>query len=220
MGKSARNMLSIADGAESSTGPEWRVLGHRQLRQGLCQRTMRRKPGEEGKVSLIDRMIAYASTGDWANCQAYLAAHPPGDAPEEQSSHATWSVRAEIGLHRLDDALHRLDATAGNFQCRCGLSYLRSEIYWLKGEQSAAIEALRSAPWSEEMDSFPALAKETMFLYCYFLSKAGREAPPKLVQAIPEDYHAILFDGSRVGKADLLAAIEQNQKHQQSRTTA
>ncbi len=70
------------------------------------------------------------------------------------------------------------------------------------------------------MDSFPALAKETMFLYCYFLSKAGREAPPKLVQAIPEDYHAILFDGSRVGKADLLAAIEQNQKHQQSRTTA
>jgi hypothetical protein len=61
------------------------------------------------------------------------------------------------------------------------------------------------------MDSFPGLAKETMFLYCYFLAKAGREAPPKLVQAIPEDYRAILFDGRRVNKADLLAAIAQNQ---------
>jgi hypothetical protein len=177
---------------------------------------MRRKPGEEVKVSLIDRMIAYASTGDWANCQAYLAAHPPGDAPEEQSSHASWSVRAQIGLGRLDDALRRLDALAGRFQCRCGLSYLYSEIYWLKSDRNAAIEALRSAPWDEEMNRFPGLAQETRFLYCYFLANAGREAPSALVEAIPDNYRAILFDGRRVGKADLLAAVAQSQRRQAS----
>jgi hypothetical protein len=163
-------------------------------------------------VSLVDRMIVYATDGDWAGCQAYLATHPPSDDPSEQACHASWSVRADIGLHHLDEAMRRLDATADKFQCRCGLSYLRSEIYWLKGEQGAAIEALRSAPWGEEMDTFPGLAKETMFLYCYLLALAGRTPPPKLMNAIAEDYRAILFDGRRVGKADLLAAIQHNEK--------
>lgn len=168
--------------------------------------------GKEVCVSLMDRMITFAKRSDWTGCETYLAAHPPGDDRDERSIHAYWTVKTQIRLGHLEDALRRSDTLAGDFQCRCALADLRSEIYWRKGEHSAAIEALRAAPWGEEMDRFPALAKEAMFLYCYLLADAGREASPKLVDAIPDDYRAILFDGRRVDKADLLAAIERRRK--------
>ena len=117
-----------------------------------------------------------------------------------------------IGLRNFNEALRSLDALESEFPCRCGICDLRSEIYWRMGDKAAAIEALRAAPWGEEMDQFPALALEAMFLYCYFLALEGRQAPPKLVDAIPSDYVSIQYDGKRVSKADLLALIDSNQK--------
>ncbi|HEY1944099.1 MAG TPA: hypothetical protein VGH40_18455 [Roseiarcus sp.] len=120
-----------------------------------------------------------------------------------------------MDLRDFDGALRRLDALDGEFACRCLVCSLRGEIYTLMDNPNAAIEALRSAPWGDEMDRFPALSLETMFHYCYFLAKAGRETPPKLVDAIPPDYISVQYDGKRVNKGHLLALIERNQKRPQ-----
>ncbi len=141
----------------------------------------------------------------------FLANHPPGDDLNERSTHAFWSVRVPVEQSDFAEALRRLDMLNDEFQCRCGVCDLRSEIYWRMGDKNAAIEALRAAPWSEEMDRFPALAMETMFLYCFFLAQQEREPPPKLVDALPSDYISIQYDGKRVSKADLLALIGRNQ---------
>lgn len=167
-------------------------------------------------MSLRDQIVAYAKRNDWVGCDAFLAGRLPADNSDERSCYAYWSVRTQLELCRFEDALRRLDGLAGDFQSRCAASYLRSEIFWKMGDQAAAVEALRSAPWGAEMDRFPALAAETMFLYCYLLAASGREPPPKLVDTIPDDYHAILFDGRRIGRGDLMAAIEQTRRRRQS----
>ncbi len=165
-------------------------------------------------MSLHDDAFPYVKRDDWTGLEAFLASHPPGDDPKDRAGYAYWSVKVQIRQRNFDEALGRLDKLDGDFQCRCLVCDLRSEIYWRTGDRAAAVEALRPAPWGEEMDRFPALALETMFRYCNFLAQEGRDAPPKLVDAIPSDYVSIQYDGKRFSKADLVALIERNQKQE------
>ncbi len=166
-------------------------------------------------MSLDDDIFSYVRRDDWSGLAGFLASHPPGDDANDQAGYAYWSVKVPIRLRNFDEALRRLDALDDKIQCRCLACDLRSEIYWRMGDKNAAIEALRTAPWGEEMDQFPALALETMFRYCYFLAQERRTAPPKLVDALPSDYVSIQYGGKRVSKADLLSLIDRNQKRPQ-----
>ncbi len=71
------------------------------------------------------------------------------------------------------------------------------------GKFADAIETLRGAPFGEEIDTFPALTYEAIFLYCYLLKRSGREPPPNLVAALPEDFVTRTWDGKKVGIVDL-----------------
>jgi len=89
------------------------------------------------------------------------------------------------------------------FQQEWSVLYQRAEILCKMGKFSDAIETLRNAPFATEIDAFPALTYEAIFLYCYLLKRSGREPPPNLVAALPEDFVTRTWDGKKVGIADL-----------------
>ena len=70
------------------------------------------------------------------------------------------------------------------------------------GKTGDAIETLREAPFGSEIDTFPAMTYEAIFLYCYLLKQAGRETPSNLVEALPDDFGTRYY-GGRLTKADL-----------------
>jgi hypothetical protein len=104
---------------------------------------------------------------------------------------------------RYDDALRTLDAARADFFSQCGYLYRRAEILCKMGKFAEAIETLRNAPFGAEIDTFPALTYEAIFLYCYLLGRSGREPPPNLVAALPDDFVTRTWDGKKVGIADL-----------------
>jgi hypothetical protein len=54
-----------------------------------------------------------------------------------------------------------------------------------------------------EIDTFPALTYEAIFLYRYLLKRSGGEPQPNLVAALPEDFVTRTWDGKKVEKPDL-----------------
>ncbi len=100
-------------------------------------------------------------------------------------------------------ALRVLDTGRADFFSQCGYLYLRAELLCKMGRFAEAIETLRNAPFGAEIDVFPALTYEAIFLYCYLLKKSGREPPPNLVAALPEDFVTRTWDGRKVGRPDL-----------------
>ncbi len=71
------------------------------------------------------------------------------------------------------------------------------------GKFADAIETLRNAPFGSEIDAFPALTYEAIFLYCNLLKRSGRAPPPNLAAALPDDFVTRTRDGKKVGIADL-----------------
>lgn len=104
---------------------------------------------------------------------------------------------------RYDDALRILDASRADVFTQCGLLWEHAEILCKMGKFADAIETLRNAPFGAEIDTFPALTYEAIFLYCYLLKRSGREPPANLVAAPPEDFVTRTWDGKKVGIADL-----------------
>ena len=86
---------------------------------------------------------------------------------------------------------------------QCGFLWERAEILCKMGKFASAIETLRNAPFGVEINEFPALTYEAIFLYCYLLKRSGREPPQNLVAALPEDFVTRTWDGKKVGIADL-----------------
>ncbi len=65
---------------------------------------------------------------------------------------------------------------------------------------------LGTTPFGAEIDAFPGLTYEAMFLYCYLLIKSGHETPPNLLAAIPDDFRTLTYEGKFMSKADLLSS--------------
>jgi hypothetical protein len=103
-------------------------------------------------------------------------------------------------------ALRILDQSRGSFFSQCGYLYQRAEILCRMRKFAEATETLRNAPFGDEIETFPGMAREAMFLYCYLLIKSGREAPPNLLAAIPDDFGTQLYNGKLISKADILLA--------------
>jgi hypothetical protein len=66
---------------------------------------------------------------------------------------------------------------------------------------------LRDAPFGGGIDTFPALTYGAIFLYRYLLKRSGREPPPNLVAALPEDFVTRTWD-EKSGKSRPFAASE------------
>jgi hypothetical protein len=79
----------------------------------------------------------------------------------------------------------------------------RAQLLRSLGRVSEAIAALRAAPMAQEVATFPGLAWEAAYFYCYLMIKKG-EAPPKdLLDLIPDDFETVL-DGRFIAKSNLV----------------
>lgn len=105
---------------------------------------------------------------------------------------------------KCEDALRALDHSRGDFFTQCGYRLFRGRILYRMGKFADAIETLRTPPFGAEIGTFPALTYEAIFLYCYLLKKSGREPPPNLVAALPDDFGARFYERRRLTKTDLL----------------
>ena len=159
-------------------------------------------------MALRDDILPLFQQKDWRGCEALLAARSPGDDAEQRAAIAYWRTAVLEGEGRYEDALRFLASHRDDFFSKCLVYYLQANILCRMGNCGEAIETLRKAPFGEEMDRFPALSLEAIFLYCFLLTKSGRDAPPKLLDAIPDDYRSYMFDGTFANKSDILAAID------------
>jgi hypothetical protein len=154
-------------------------------------------------MSFSEEMLALLKTRDWEACHRRIDREQPGEAREARVSIAHWRSTVFEWQGRYDDALRTLDAGRADVFTQCGDLYQRAEILCKMGKFADAIETLRDAPFGAEIDAFPALTYEAIFLYCYLLKRSGREPPPNLVAALPEDFVTRIWDGKKVGMADL-----------------
>jgi tetratricopeptide (TPR) repeat protein len=90
-------------------------------------------------------------------------------------SAALWRAARFKWEKRYDDALRTLDASRSEVFSQCGYLWKRAEILCRMGRFAEAIETLRKAPFGEEIDTFPAMVYEAIFLYCYLLQRSGRD---------------------------------------------
>jgi hypothetical protein len=154
-------------------------------------------------MSFREEMFALLKTRDWEACHRRIDREQPGEAREARVSIAHWRSTVFEWQGRYDDALRTLDACRDDVFTQCGDLYQRAEILCKMGKFADAIETLRNAPFGAEIDAFPALTYEAIFLYCYLLKRSGREPPPNLIAALPEDFVTRTWDGKKVGIADL-----------------
>jgi hypothetical protein len=154
-------------------------------------------------MSFSAEMFALVKTHDWQACHRRIDEAEPGASREERRSIAHWRSAVFEWQGRYNDALRILDAGRADFFSQCGYLSQRAEILCKMGKFADAIETLRNAPFGAEIDTFPALTYEAIFLYCYLLKRSGREPPPNLVAALPEDFVTRTWDGKKVGMADL-----------------
>lgn len=154
-------------------------------------------------MSFSEEMFALLKTSDWQACHRRIDKEEPGDNQEARVSIAHWRSAVFKWQGRYDDALRILDASRADVFTRCGLLWERAEILCKMGKFADAIETLRNAPFGAEIDTFPALTYEAIFLYCYLLKRSGREPPSNLVAALPEGFITRTWDGKKVGIADL-----------------
>jgi hypothetical protein len=150
-------------------------------------------------MSFSEEMFALLKTRDRQACHGRIDEAEPGASREERRSIAHWRSTALEWQGRYDDALRSLNAGQADFFSQCGYLYRGAEILCKMGKFSDAIETLRGAPFGEEIDTFPALTYEAIFLYCYLLRRSGREPPPSLVAALPEDFVTRTCDGKKGG---------------------
>lgn len=155
-------------------------------------------------MALRDDMFALIKTHDWKVCHRRINQERPGDSRERQFSVAYWRTVILEYEHDYEGALRILDQSRDLFFSQCGYLYQRAEILCQMRKFTEASDTLRSAPFGDEIERFPGMAREAMFLYCYLLIKSDHVAPPNLLAAIPDDFGTQLYNGKLISKADIL----------------
>lgn len=154
-------------------------------------------------MSFSEEMFALLKTRDWEACHRRIDEAEPAASREERRSIAHWRSAVLEWQGRYDDALRILDAGGADFFSQCGYLSQHAELLCKMGKFADAIETLRNAPFGAEIDTFPALTYEAIFLHWYLLKRSGREPPPNLVAALPEGFITRTWEGKKVRIADL-----------------
>jgi hypothetical protein len=155
-------------------------------------------------MGFSEDMFALGKTRDWQACHRRIDEEGAGDDQRTGFSIAYWRSFILQSEGKYEDALRVLDQSRSDVFTQCGYLYRRAKILCLMGKFAEAITTLTDAPFGAEIDTFPGMAREAMFLYCYLLIKSGREAPPNLLAAIPDDFGTMIYDGRMMSKTDLL----------------
>jgi len=157
-------------------------------------------------MGFSEDMFALLKSKDWKACDQRIDEEAPGETREKRVSIAHWRTAVLERQGRYGDALRTLDASRADVFTQCGFLYERAVILYRMGKFAEAIATLRDAPFGAEIDAFPGLTCEAMFLYCYLLIKSGHETPPNLLAAIPDDFRTLTYEGKFMSKADLLSS--------------
>ncbi len=157
-------------------------------------------------MGFSEDMFALLKSKDWKACLRRIDEEAPGETREKRVSIAHWRAAIFKWEKRYDEALLTLDASKADVFTQCGFLYERAVIRCRMGKFAEAIATLRYAPFGAEIDAFPGLTYEAMFLYCYLLIKSGHETPPNLLAAIPDDFRTLTYEGKFMSKADLLSS--------------
>jgi hypothetical protein len=154
-------------------------------------------------MAFSEDMFALIKTHDWKACHRRIEQEEPGKDQRARFSIAYWrSVVLQYEGHN-EAALKTLDDARDDFFSRCAFAYFRAEILCRMGKFAEAIDALRAVPFGTELDTFPGLTYEAIFLYCYLLRKSGREAPANLLAALPDDFETQMYNGKFMSKDDV-----------------
>lgn len=159
-------------------------------------------------MGFSEEMFALGKTRDWEACHRRIDQAEPGATREARVSIAHWRSAVLEWEGRYDDALCVIDASKEDVFTECGRLWDRAQILYHMGKVAEAIETLRNAPFGAEIDSFPGITYEAIFLYCYLLKKSGREPPPNLIAALPDDFGTRFYEGKRLTRADILPRAE------------
>ena len=154
-------------------------------------------------MGFSEDMFALLKTKDWEACHRRIDQEEPGETREARVSIAHWRSAVLERQWRYEDALRIIDGSKADAFTECGRLWERAQILYRMGKFAEAIDTLRDAPFGAEIDTFPALTYEAIFLYCYLLRRNGREAPPNLIAALPDDFTTRTWEGKRVSKADI-----------------
>jgi hypothetical protein len=151
-------------------------------------------------MGFSEDMFSLLKTKRWKTCHQRIDQEERVDTREARVSAALWRATIFEYEKRHDDALRTLDAIQPEVFTQCGLLWERARVLYGMGKFADAIETLRNAPFGEEIDTFPGITYEAIFLYCYLLKKSGREPPPNLIAALPDDFGTrFYFVGGRCG---------------------
>ncbi|RBP05701.1 hypothetical protein DFR50_13464 [Roseiarcus fermentans] len=143
---------------------------------------------------------------DWEACHKRIDEEEPGLSREQRASIAHWRSAVLVWQGRYEDALRIIDASKADAFTECGRLWDRAQILCRMGKFAEAIETLRGAPFGSEIDAFPGMTYEAIFLYCRLLIRCGREPPPNLLAALPDDFDTFTYDRRFMSKADLLSS--------------
>ena len=129
-------------------------------------------------MAFDEDMFALMKSHDWQACHQRIDEEEPGKDQRDRFSIAYWRSLVLQYEGQFDAALQALDTSRGDFFCQCAFAFFRAQILCRMGKFPDAIETLREAPFGAEIETFPGLTYEAIFLYCYLLRRSGREARP------------------------------------------
>jgi hypothetical protein len=161
-------------------------------------------------MAIRDDIVPLYRQRDWAGCHRVLDAASPSDDDDERRSIAHWRATVFEGDGRYREALDLLQAHRGDFSCKTSVHHERARIFAQIGDSKQAIDALKTAPFGEEMDRFPGLVREAIYFYCLLLAEDGRDVPQKLLDIVPDDFRYINIRGRRDTKARITETIAKN----------
>jgi hypothetical protein len=158
-------------------------------------------------MELSDEIFPLYTARDWDACHQRLDEAEPADSREERVTIAYWRSAVLARQGRYEEALSVIEASRGDAFSQCAVLWDRAKVLCLMGRFAEAIDTLRSAPFGEEIDTFPGMTYEAIFLYCWLLKRSGREPPPNLLAALPDDFRTMLYDKRFASKADIVPPV-------------
>jgi tetratricopeptide (TPR) repeat protein len=168
-------------------------------------------------MAFSEDMFALVKTRDWEACRLRIEQESPGKDQKSRFSIAYWLSVVLQYEGQYEEALRALDKARGEFFSQCAFAYFSAQILCQMGKFAQAGEMLRGAPFGDEIDAFPGLTYEAIFLYCYLLIKAGREAPPNLIDALPDNFRTFMYDRRFRTKSDLQPTLARPASDPQSK---
>ena len=146
-------------------------------------------------MAFDEEMFALGKSKDWKACHRRIDEEAPGATREQRVSVALWRAIIYKWEKRYSEALRILEGIRDEVYTSLRLCITTARIiHCPMGEFSDAIDTLRGAPFCSELDTFPAVTYEAIFLYCYLLAKSGQHPPPNLLAALPDDFRTMLYD--------------------------